>query len=334
MLLDNQKILIKWSARNKNWYISKGYNFTKNGDVFEVNPVDLSKGSHKKVKVKCDYCGKVVEVEWRDFLKHLNKKYACGKCRQRKTSEENLLQRRHYLFTQALEFCKDSGYTFLTNEKEIFNSNSIVEYICPKHGIHYTKIYALLLKHGCSECQYEKIRLSPKQVEQSFQKYNGQVLNPEDYVNIKAKNLKVVCPDCGDVFITSYNSFMTSKGQRCAKCAKSESQGEYAVRTILEKYKIKYIQEYTFIDCKDKNVLPFDFYLPEYNQIIEFDGLQHFIPSTFSNKIPPLENYALINKHDNIKNAYCAEKNIKLLRIPYYQISNVENILIKELKLT
>ena len=93
MLIENQYFEIKWTRSNKEWYMSRGYPFTKYGDKFQVKAEDLSKGSHIKVLVECDYCGDVIEVVWKDYLKYKGEKYACGHCRQTKTSEKTLRQR-------------------------------------------------------------------------------------------------------------------------------------------------------------------------------------------------------------------------------------------------
>ena len=62
----------------------------KGGDIFLCNAEDLSVGSHKKVKVLCDYCGDIVDVVWKDYVKYKDKRYSCCKCRQKKTSEKNI----------------------------------------------------------------------------------------------------------------------------------------------------------------------------------------------------------------------------------------------------
>lgn len=93
---------------------------------------------------------------------------------------------------------------------------------------------------------------------------------------------------------------------------------------------IEFIKEYKFEDCKHKYNLRFDFYLPEYNMCIEYDGIQHFIPFSFGSdqtKINKLNNLEIIQRRDQIKTQYCLDNNIKLLRIPYWKINNIEKIL-------
>ena len=94
----------------------------------------------------------------------------------------------------------------------------------------------------------------------------------------------------------------------------SQSRGELFIENLLKDLNISFIKQKRFDDCKDKRPLPFDFYLPEYNICIEYDGEQHFIPIDYWGGESRLE----LNKaHDKIKNKYCKEHNIKLIRIPY-----------------
>ena len=72
--------------------------------------------------------------------------------------------------------------------------------------------------------------------------------------------------------------------------------------------------------------MPFDFYLPNKNTVIEFDGEQHYREHSFFQKRYGLEQ---IQKRDRIKNEYCKEYGIKIIRISYKQINEVENILNK-----
>lgn len=62
------------------------------------------------------------------------------------------------------------------------------------------------------------------------------------------------------------------------------------IRQLLRDYKVQYIPQYKFLDCKDQRPLPFDFYLPEYNTCIEYDGGQHFFPVNFSGEEAEYQN--------------------------------------------
>lgn len=116
-------------------------------------------------------------------------------------------------------------------------------------------------------------------------------------------------------------------GYSCPIC--SESKGEKVIRQYLEKNNIDFKQEHRFIDCRYKLPLPFDFYIPDYNLCIEFDGIQHF--EAF-NHFGGKEKLKTTKKRDKIKNNYCKENEINLLRIPYWELGNIDKILNEKFK--
>jgi len=70
----------------------------------------------------------------------------------------------------------------------------------------------------------------------------------------------------------------------------------------------------TFDSCRSVYVLPFDFYLPEQNICIEYDGEQHYKVIKYWGG----ENgFLMRQKRDKIKTDYCKDNNIKLIRIRY-----------------
>ena len=132
---------------------------------------------------------------------------------------------------------------------------------------------------------------------------------------------------CGDIFET--NIIRIKAGQSCCeKCRKSSSIGERQIQMILDRYNIEYEKQKWYPDCVDQRPLPFDFYLPKYNTIIEFDGQQHYEPM-YGEGHP-----FITQKHDKIKNEYCEKNNIKLIRIPYWEGNNMETIIKNELNIT
>lgn len=82
MLVENQIVLVRWHGTNRQYYIDKGYTFTKIRDTFDVKVEDLQKGSNVKVKVKCDYCGKVFEKSYSNYVEQHDDKRgdACRDC--------------------------------------------------------------------------------------------------------------------------------------------------------------------------------------------------------------------------------------------------------------
>lgn len=134
--------------------------------------------------------------------------------------------------------------------------------------------------------------------------------------------------DCGGIIEVPTNHLNSGHTQSCG-CI--QSINEEKIGNILQDMDINYIKQYWFNDCrnpKTNNVLRFDFYLPDYNCCIEYDGEQHFkVLGGWSTK----EHLKETQYRDSIKNKYCYENNIKLIRISYLDKNNIENILKEEL---
>ena len=91
------------------------------------------------------------------------------------------------------------------------------------------------------------------------------------------------------------------------------SKNEKRILNLLKENNIKGIYQCTFSECKSIHKLPFDFFI-ENKYIIEYDGEQHFNPISAWGG----ENFLnVIRAHDLLKNKYCFEHNIPIIRIPY-----------------
>ena len=149
--------------------------------------------------------------------------------------------------------------------------------------------------------------------------YELSIINPdveviEEYINARTSILH----KCKiDGYMWKAPPCRTLNGQGCPQC--NESNGERQIRQWLDRHNIEYEMQKTFDNCIDVKLLPFDFYLPINNITIEYDGIQHFEPvEIFGGQ----EAFEKTVKHDNIKNEYCKNNGISLLRIPYFK--NVE----------
>ena len=102
------------------------------------------------------------------------------------------------------------------------------------------------------------------------------------------------------------------------------SKGEFILRRLLAKMSIDYIAEYSFPDCINPNTnakLKFDFYLPDYNCCIEYDGEQHY--KGWRKGHDPKTSLEQVQFRDEIKNKYCKDNHIRLIRIPYTQLNKI-----------
>lgn len=128
--------------------------------------------------------------------------------------------------------------------------------------------------------------------------------------------------ECGNITKVSTSHLTTGHTTSCGQCC--ISKGEDKIKNILDELHIKYQQQKRFPECKDNASLPFDFYLPDYNCCIEYDGEQHFhIPKNKTSTWFAKETIDKTQKHDKIKNQYCLDNHIFLIRIPYTDFDNL-----------
>jgi len=118
---------------------------------------------------------------------------------------------------------------------------------------------------------------------------------------------------------------------RCPEC--DYSHGENNISEVLMFYKVYYIpqKEFDGLVGLGNGLLSYDFYIPKYNLLIEYQGEQHekYIPGFHKSK----KDFEKQLEHDKRKREYAKEKNIELLEIWYWDFDNIEEILEKELNL-
>lgn len=100
---------------------------------------------------------------------------------------------------------------------------------------------------------------------------------------------------------------------------KTSSLEEHIIK-ILQKEKIKFQREKTYPDLKF-GYYRFDFFLPQYNLLIEVDGAQHYKFSKIFHK--KRQDFLKAQERDRRKNSYALSHNIPLYRIPYFEIENI-----------
>lgn len=321
-----------WNGRNREWYKSKGYKYSSYGNKFEINADELIPSSCCRVRVKCDYCGNEYNTKYTTLTIGRSKlpKDACFRCAPLKTNDINLNKRASQQILLAQKSCEENGYQLLTSIKDYINVKMDAYFICPKHGKQKMKLENLIMGHKCFSCSYENrfesVRYSQDEVKSIIENVNrNKWINYGEYKNSTCHNLSILC-SCGKEYVTTLTNYMRKGVQTCYSCSNKESVGEKIIKKFLENNNIVFEQEKRFQDCRDKRSLPFDFYLPEYNLCIEFDGIQHF--KELSNNYYNLKK---IQYHDSIKNSYCKNKNINLLRISYLDRVNISEIISQEL---
>ena len=175
----------------------------------------------------------------------------------------------------------------------------------------------------------ENIKLAVRKTTEQFIKEANEVHDNKysyEKTNYIKNQIKVIieCPIHGEF---EQNPLSHIQGCGCPNC--NESKGEKEIVKYLDKNEISYYRQHKFKDCKNIFQLPFDFYLPKYRTAIEFDGKQHYQPV---DHFGGLESYNRLKINDKIKNDYCEDNYINLIRIRYNQIDDINNILYENLK--
>lgn len=134
--------------------------------------------------------------------------------------------------------------------------------------------------------------------------------------------------DCGNECIVSSICLLSGD---TASCGCLLSYHNIYIHQLLNKNNIEHEPEFkVVIDGKSYR---FDFYLPKYNLFIEYDGQQHFEPVRFRGEKRDIEEeFIKLQERDMIKNKYCEDNNINLLRIPYWEDKNIEKIISNHLQ--
>lgn len=225
--------------------------------------------------------------------------------------------------------CDELGLIYCGRDS--LNHNGRVHFICPKHKekgeqvSFWTNFKIAVI--GCMYCQ------NKKRTTEDFKNEVYQLNNTYKIVG-SYKNeytpIECVCNMCGRHWSTEARVLLMGCG--CPSC--KMSKGELSVKDTLIKMGVEYEREYKYKDCRYKGVLEFDFYLPKYNAIIEYDGEYHYMPIKYSTKpeYDDHENFERAKKVDEIKNNYCKMHGIPLLRIPYWEYENIEMIVMDFIK--
>lgn len=291
------------------------------GDKYDYSEVDF-KTSHAKVTVRCRECNHKWDI--------LPTNHLCGRgCKpcQYKSLPQNQRISHHEFLRQAREVQGDK-FEYLSeyqgHKKKIKLKCKTCNYTFDRRAGSHLEGY------GCKNCQYknlpqnlpmpvEEFEEACRKLHQNKYEYYG------DYENAKGK-IRIYCKYHKEDFYQTASSHL-GKEYGCPKC--SMSKGEKEVESCLKNLGIEFECQKKFPKCKSKSHLAFDFYLPKQNLCIEYDGEQHYFPvSYFGGK----RHFVVTKKHDAIKEKFCEENDIDLLRIPFFEFHQIKDILRDRLK--
>lgn len=303
--------------------------FIQKANIKHGNKYDYSKSKYVNGKTKIDIICPTHGTFQQKATNHLQSQ-GCDKCRIEalKITKDEFLDRLNERFPNHYE---------LISNYESFTDN--IELLCLKtNEIIKTTPRNILLVNKCNNClnkikEYIKANKTKGKTtkltqEEFIIKANLKHNNKYDYsktiYTLNKNKIDIICPIHGS-FTTTANHH--SRGTGCTKCR--ESKGEEKIRIFLENNSIINKQEKIFEGSKTGKSYPrFDFYLPNQNICIEFDGRQHYEPIE---QWGGIKEFKKVKKRDENKNVFCTENNIKLIRIPYWDYDEIEKILKKEL---
>lgn len=270
------------------------------------------KKSSEKITIICPIHGKFEQIA----NNHLRGQ-GCAKC------VGNIKKNTDEFIEKSTKIHKKTYDYSLVNYK---NNKTKIKIICKKHGLFLQRpCEHINQKQGCPKCA--GVGRTPVDFINDASEVHD---NKYDYSKTTFKKhneiINIICPIHG---IFEQKPYIHLMGSGCQKC--SESKGERKVELILKKNNIEFVKQKMFDDCKnpktDRN-LKFDFYIQKYNLCIEYDGEYHYEPwRLYWDKSMAKQRFNEMKIRDEIKTKYCKNSNIELLRIPYFELKNIEEII-------
>lgn len=275
------------------------------------NKYNYSKIVYTKLKDKVEIICNEHGSFFMSLDNHISKKAGCRKC---------VIRPKKMDWIECFNKVHNNEYDY---SKSIFKtSKDKIEIICKKHGSFFQRPNSHLSTiHKCPKCSIEnKSKKLANNLSDYIDRLNERHLFKYDYskfeyINSKEKSI-IICPKHGE-FLQCISSHLQSG---CPMCL--SSKGENEIRKYLIDNNIEFEVQKKFKGCYFKRSLKFDFYIPNINTCVEYDGIQHFKPFSWQGG---LESFESTKKRDSIKTEFCRKNNINLIRISYNE--NVNDIL-------
>ena len=254
---------------------------------------------------------------------HISMKTGCPKCGDIKGGQSN-----SHSWDVVLNLFKEiHGLKYNYDKTSYVSAAKKMRMECKIHGWFEQRSNLHYSGTGCPKCAVIKVH---EQQKIDFNQFKERSIvthmdrykyYEEDYIDIFSKT-KITCEKHGDFYQKPINHY---RGAGCQKC--TSSRGENTIRNILDTKKIKYIEQKKFDDLKFKGKLKCDFFLSEYNTVIEYNGIQHYQPVAIFGGIEGLKN---TQNRDLIKYKYLNANNIKLI-IVKYDVENIKDYIFNKL---
>lgn len=287
--------------------------FLQKASKIHKNKYNYSKVDYINANTKvCIICPEHGEF-WQTPHHHLEG-HGCKKCADEKL--QALKADTKEIFIEKAIKVHNNKYNY--DLVQYINQRTPVTIICPKHGKFEQTSVSHLNGAGCPKCAIEKVSQARKLTLEQFLSRSNQIHgNKYDYSKVKFNSvydyITIICPIHGSFKQRVCNHL---NGRGCSKC--KQSKGEELIQQILTEQNIEFIPQYKIPIDKAINTSGFtqvDFYLPNYNIIIEYNGIQHYIPQKYFGGKLRYDTYQI--PRDNYIKNYCKQNSIRLVEIDY-----------------
>ena len=296
------------------------------------------KGNNNYIRVKCPYCGQEYDISKSSF----NKKPYCPKCC--KNYENSFAYHVQVELGESLNKYWDWGKNEVNPYCIYKGSRRKIWIKCDKkdyHGSYEIICYSFLHGGRCNYCNRNSGKVHPKDSfgqwlidtygDDAIERY-WSPKNTLDPFKISKGSDKKVWIKCRinyehDDYLIRCRHFIHNR--RCPKC--NQSKGETLIFEVLTKdlnlkYNIDFICQKKFNNLIGVNggLLSYDFYLPKYNLLIEFQGEQH---EHFCKGVHKTHNkFENQLEHDRRKFNYAIKNNIDIIYVYYWEDNLKEKI--------
>lgn len=297
----------------------------------DVTLLDDFTTQRANTKTRCNICGNI----WYPKPYNLLSGFGCPACGRKRTGKSEALGKDRMLekLSKVMEFAD-----ILTEITDDIRINDKIKLRCKTCGHEWEATPSNLTNiHNnrgtkCPKCANrrngDRCRKSIDELREQLRKIDSNVY-PLTYTNMKTASL-CTCRVHPEQKFYEIPYSMLRGSNSCPRC--TTFLHERLMLETLEKYGIKYTAQKRFEECKDERKLPFDAYLDDYNICIEYDGEGHYKAVNWNGTENAQQNLERTQKHDKMKDKYCADHNIPLIRIPYWEQENIEDFLVDKLK--
>lgn len=290
------------------------------GNIFVKEVVCEAKGKRRAIFL-CPICGEQYEASINTIKS--GKQKGCRECGKKKTGQA----KRKDLTGQTF------GYLTALYPLDERRNGNVVWYCKCKCG-NNTQVIATNLISGKTKscgCYSREVTAKNNTIDITGQKFGRLTAIRSTEILDKQSHMflwEFKC-DCGNTKILPCGWVTCGN---TTSCGCSKSKGESKVINLLNDLNISFKQQYSYEDCRNKDgsrKLYFDFYLDDYNCCLEYDGEQHFFANgrTWNTE----EHCEQVKKRDEIKNNYCLEHHIPLIRIAYTSYKSLDKDILHNL---